>query len=138
MIKLVYAYASTGVAFLVLDGLWLSIMAPLVYKPLLGPMMQEPFNLPPAALFYLIYIAGVVFFAVQPAFTSGHWSTAMVNGAALGFVAYATYDLTNHATLKNWPGMLTVVDMAWGTIATSLAATLGFLIARLLTSVLPS
>jgi len=82
---------------------------------------------------YIIYIAGAVFFAVQPAFQTGSWTTASVYGAAFGFCAYATYDLTNQATLKNWPVAITVADICWGTVLTAIAATAGFLVSSALT-----
>jgi uncharacterized membrane protein len=81
-----------------------------------------------AAAFYLIYIAGIVFFALRPALDGGTWLTAVGHGAALGAFAYATYDLTNAATLKTWPLQLIVVDMAWGALLTALATLGGWLV----------
>ena len=82
-------------------------------------------NFPAAIVFYLIYAAGVVFFAVRPAVQSGNWSDALLRGAALGFLAYATYDLTNLATLRNWPVSVTLADLVWGTLLTAVAASAG-------------
>lgn len=126
----VTSYLATGLVFLALDAVWLSLMTGSLYRPLLGDLVADGVNLPPAILFYLLYIAGVVIFAVQPALASGRWTTATALGAAFGLVAYATYDLTNHATLRDWPVLVTVVDMAWGTALTAVAATAGMLITR--------
>jgi len=124
------AYVSTALVFLGMDALWLTLAAQRLYRPLIGDMLLERFNLVPALLFYVVYIIGIVAFAVSPAFSSDRWTTATLNGALLGFVAYATYDLTNQATLRNWPVAVTVVDLCWGTTLTALAATAGYLIAR--------
>ncbi|WP_371348125.1 DUF2177 family protein [Ancylobacter sp. IITR112] len=127
------AYVSTGLVFLALDALWLGFMASRVYRPLIGDLMAEQPNWPPAALFYLLYVAGVVVFAVQPALASGRWTTALALGAFLGLLAYGTYDLTNHATLRNWPAAMTAIDLAWGTFLTAVATTAGMLITRAIT-----
>ncbi|SCW93277.1 DUF2177 family protein [Ancylobacter rudongensis] len=127
------AYLSTGLVFLALDALWLGFMANRVYRPLIGDLMAEQPNWPPAVLFYLLYVTGVVVFAVQPALASGRWTTALMLGAFLGLVAYGTYDLTNHATLRNWPAAMTAIDLAWGTFATAMATTAGMLITRAVT-----
>ena len=88
-------------------------------------MLAPTFRPVPAVLFYLVYIAGLTFFAVRPALASGSLGTALLYGAAFGFVAYATYDLTNQATLKNWSTVLTVADLAWGTVLSAGAAGIG-------------
>lgn len=120
-------YASGLISFLVLDAIWLGSMVPRLYKPAMGDLVADPFQPLPAAIFYLIYAGGLAYFAIQPALASGKWSTALVAGAALGFVAYSTYDLTNQATLRGWPLTVTLVDIAWGTIASGLAATISYL-----------
>jgi uncharacterized membrane protein len=124
------AYASTALVFLGIDAVWLTLAAQRLYRPLIGDMLLEQFDLIPVLLFYLVYIAGIVVFAVSPAFNTGRWTTAGFQGALLGFVAYATYDLTNQATLRNWPVAVTVADLCWGTILTAFAATAGYLVAR--------
>lgn len=128
------AYIATAFVFLALDAVWLTVAAQRLYRPLMGDMLLEGFRLAPAALFYLIYIAGIVVFAIVPALASDRWTTATSYGAFLGLFAYATYDLTNQATLKNWPVMVTVADLCWGTFLTAVAATAGFLITRALSS----
>ncbi|MCB1521934.1 MAG: DUF2177 family protein [Hyphomicrobiaceae bacterium] len=120
--RYVTAYLAAGVTLLVLDVIWLTAMGS-TYRRLLDGMLTEGFRLAPAAIFYFIYVAGIVTLAVAPAMDAGAgWQTAAIKGGVLGFVAYATYDLTNHATLKVWPWQLTVVDIAWGSVLTATAA----------------
>ncbi|MGV1957574.1 DUF2177 family protein [Agrobacterium sp. 22-214-1] len=127
------AYLFTLVAFLVIDFIWLSTMASRLYRPAIGDLLAENFRLAPAVVFYLIYAAGLTFLAVRPAFQTGEWTTALLYGAVVGFMAYATYDLTNQATLKSWSTTLTVADLLWGTFVSAAAATIGyFLTVRLI------
>jgi uncharacterized membrane protein len=126
MMRYLVAYLAAGLAFLAIDSVWLITMADLLYRPLLGDLLAESFNVVPAVLFYVIYIAGIVIFAVRPALASGRWTTAAAFGALFGFCAYATYDLTNHATIRNWPAVITVADLCWGTVLTAISATAGF------------
>lgn len=128
------AYIATGLVFLAVDAVWLTFAAQRLYRPLMGDMLVENFRLVPAVLFYLIYIAGIVVFAISPALATERWTTATGYGALLGFFAYATYDLTNQATLRNWPVPVTIADLCWGTLLTAFAATMGFLITRAFTS----
>ena len=128
LLKLVIAFGSTLVAFAVLDGVWLTVMSSRLYKPALGPLLADKANLGAAVPFYLIYLGGLVYFAVWPALHSGRWQTALLNGAVLGLVAYATYDLTNQATLRIWSTKVTILDMAWGAFASALAATISYAI----------
>lgn len=121
-LQLAASYALAAVAFLGLDAVWLTTMADRLYRPALGSLMLEKFALGPAAAFYLMYVAGIVGFAVAPALAAGSATGALVRGAALGLVAYATYDLTNQATLRGWSWSVTLADLAWGTLATGLAA----------------
>lgn len=129
MKTVITAYVATGVAFLVVDAIWLTTMADMLYRPLLGERLAPQFHLAPAVFFYVIYIAGIVFFAVLPSIESGSIGRAALNGAVLGLVAYATYDLTNQATLKDWPLVVTLADMAWGAFVTAVGASAGFLVA---------
>jgi uncharacterized membrane protein len=126
MMRYLVAYIAAGIAFLAIDSIWLMTMADLLYRPLLGDLLTESFNLAPAVLFYVIYIGGIVIFAVRPALATGRWTTAALFGALFGFCAYATYDLTNQATIRNWPALITVADLCWGTVLTAVAATTGF------------
>jgi uncharacterized membrane protein len=126
MARLLIAYVAALVPFFALDFVWLGLMGPRLYKPALGDMVAAAPRLGPAVTFYLLYIAGTVFFAVKPALGGASWRIALINGAALGVFAYATYDLTNQATLRIWPMRITIFDIAWGGFATALAATVSF------------
>lgn len=127
MLKWIVAYAATGAAMAAVDFGWLTTMTDRLYKPVIGPIMTPKPDMVAAVAFYLIYVGGVVFLAVAPALKEGAWTRAAINGAALGFVAYATYDLTNQATLQVWQWKLTIIDLCWGTFLTMAAATLGYL-----------
>lgn len=121
------AYVATAVAMLAVDSVWLVTMSDRLYKPLIGPLLAPQFALAPAIAFYVIYVGGLVALAVVPGIASGSLLRALRNGAILGFTAYATYDLTNQATLAQWSTVLTLADMAWGTILSGFAATIGAL-----------
>lgn len=129
MKTVIVAYLAAGIAFLIVDAIWLTAMADALYRPLLGDKLETPFKLAPAICFYLIYIAGIVYFAVLPALSDGRVVKAAVNGAVLGLVAYATYDLTNQATLRDWPLAITLADIPWGAFVTAVGASAGFLVA---------
>ncbi len=130
MLKFGLAYLSTAVVFAVMDFIWLSATAERLYRPLIGSLMADKVRLGPAVAFYLIYMGGTVFFAVWPALKSGSIATALIYGAVLGVVAYATYDLTNMATLKVWSMKITLIDLVWGAFATAMAAAAGTWITR--------
>jgi uncharacterized membrane protein len=100
--------------FFVIDMIWLGVVASSFYKNQLGAMMQISWT--PAIAFYLIYLVGLIIFAVYPAVLSGSWKTALISGALFGFFTYATYEMTNLATLKDWPLILVPVDILWGTV----------------------
>jgi uncharacterized membrane protein len=119
--KWIIAYVSAALAFGVLDFLWLRWAGPQLYRPALGELLAPQFRAGPALVFYAIYIAGMVWFAVRPGLAGGV-PAALLNGALLGGLAYATYDLTNQATLKVWSTQITVIDIAWGAFATALAS----------------
>ncbi len=114
-------------AFAIIDAIWLKTMNPF-YRRQIGELMADKPNLGYAVAFYLIYIAGIVFFALRPALDGGSWLSAAGYGAALGAFAYATYDLTNAATLRTWPWQLVVVDILWGAVLTALATLAGWLV----------
>lgn len=126
-----FAFASTFIVFVAIDLVWLRSMADTLYRPALGDMLAPEFRLAPAILFYLIFISALTFFAVLPSLAPGKGvGTALLHGALFGFAAYATYDLTNQATLRNWSTWLTVVDLAWGTVLSAIASAAGHLITR--------
>ena len=114
-------------AFAIIDAIWLKTMNPF-YRRQIGDLLADKPNLGYAVVFYVIYIAGIVFFALRPALDGGSWLSAAGYGAALGAFAYATYDLTNAATLKTWPWQLIVVDILWGAVLTALATLAGWLV----------
>ena len=111
MRNIVTSYFATGLVFLALDAVWLTLAANAIYRPLLGPILRDGFDLGAAAAFYFIYVAGMVFFAVRPGLLAESPFTALVHGAALGFVAYAT--------------TVTLVDLAWGSFVTAAASGIG-------------
>jgi uncharacterized membrane protein len=123
----IVAYLLTAVVFFGMDLVWLSTMVGFFYKPRIGDLLLDPPKLGVAAVFYLIYVVGVVVFAVLPAVKDGDWARAAWSGALLGFVAYGTYDMTNLATLRGFSASVAAIDMVWGTVATAVAATLAAL-----------
>lgn len=130
MKSIVIAYAGSLVAMLVLDSIWLGFIARNFYREQLGELMLPSPNLGAAAIFYLLYIAAVVILAVLPALNGGPIWPVLARGAVLGLAAYATYDLTNLATIKGWPAAMTLIDLGWGTVLTAIAAGAGLVVAR--------
>ena len=130
MPRILIAYLATTAVLFAMDLVWLSLATSRFYRVHLGGLLLEKPNLAVAGLFYLIYVGGVVVFAVTPALNAGAWTTALLLGALLGLIAYGTYDFTNLATLKGWPAVVSIVDLAWGITATAISATLGYLITR--------
>lgn len=120
-------YSVTLFVFFAVDIIWLGYVARTFYRKNLHGIISPDVNWKAAGAFYLVYIAGILVFAVIPALQSGRVQTAIVWGGLFGFFTYATYDLTNMATLKNWPLKIVVVDIAWGTVLCSAVATLSFL-----------
>ena len=130
MIRFLVGYAGAALVFCALDACWLTLTNASLYRPALAPLLAEQVRLVPAVLFYVVYLAGVTLFAVLPAARARRWLTAAGLGAAFGFVAYATYDLTNQATLKVWSTTITALDLGWGTFATAVASTAGYFTVR--------
>lgn len=130
MLKYLAGYLGAGLAFAAIDAVWLTTMTNRLYKPILGPILADKPDMKAAVAFYLIYIGGIVLLAISPALKDGGLGRAAMNGAILGFVAYATYDLTNQATLKVWSTQMTVIDIIWGTVLTLSASSVGYLAAR--------
>jgi uncharacterized membrane protein len=116
-------YLITLVIFLILDGIWLGLIAQPFYQAQIGFLLSKNPNWAAAGAFYLLYVVGLIVFVVEPALRAGAAPRqAALRGALFGLVAYATYDLTNLATLDRWPLLLTAVDMAWGTTLGALTA----------------
>jgi uncharacterized membrane protein len=134
MSRYVAAYFAALATLAILDFLWLGFLAKGFIQAQIGPLLLDRPQWTPAVLFYVLYIVGVLIFAVAPGLETGSWTRALMFGALFGFFAYATYDFTNLATLKGWTVPLLVVDVAWGTFVTAAAALAGFHAARLLAS----
>ncbi|WP_218940288.1 DUF2177 family protein [Denitrobaculum tricleocarpae] len=128
------AYFAALATFLVVDGLWLGVVARKFYASQMGSLLRDNVNFLAAGGFYVFYVGGIVFFAVAPALADGSWKTAALRGAVLGLLAYGTYDITNLATIKDWPLTMSLVDMAWGTFLTAMVAVVGLLAARALSA----
>lgn len=124
------AWAGIAAFILVIDAVWLGLVAKGFYARQLGDLMLDQPRLGIAALFYVMYSAAVVILASAPAARSSSLQDALLLGAILGFVAYGTYDITNLATLKNWPFVMVLVDMAWGTALTAAASATGYWLLR--------
>ena len=122
MTRIIIAYVITLLVFSVVDAAWLMNSADLLYRPIIGPILVPEFRIVPAILFYLIYIAGLIYFAVAPGLADGRWQTALIKGGLFGFFAYATYDLTNQATLLLWSTKITIADMVWGTFVSGVSS----------------
>ena len=122
MTKWGIAYISAAIVFGVMDAIWLRWAGPNLYEPVIGEFMSENFRIAPAAAFYLVYLAGMCWFAIKPGLKSGQVSTALLNGAILGAVCYATFDLTSQAVFKVWATHISVADILWGTFVTGTSA----------------
>ena len=120
--KWIIAYIAAAVAFGALDAVYLRWAADNLYRPIIGSILADEFRMGAAIAFYLIYIAGMVWFAVKPGIEAGSVGTALLNGALLGGLCYATFDLTNQAVMKVWSTQLSLIDIAWGAFATAIAA----------------
>ena len=126
--RFIVAYIAVAVVFFGLDFLWLSRFALDMYKREIGPLLLDQPNLLISALFYLVFVLGLVLLVVLPAVNGGNWVSALWMGAVLGLVAYGTFDITNLATLKGWSQTLALADLAWGTALSAVSATAGYLV----------
>jgi uncharacterized membrane protein len=116
--------------FFAVDMVWLGLIAKNFYRQQIGFLLKPNVNWYAAILFYFLFLAGLVFFVIEPAMKNQSLSEAILRGAFFGLVTYATYDLTNLAVTKDWPLLVTVVDMAWGTALAATVATLTYIIAQ--------
>lgn len=116
------------VSFLMVDGIWLGLIAKNFYSKHLGFLMSKTPNLMAAGIFYLIYVFTLVVLVISPAINKGSLISAILTGALFGLCAYATYDLTNLATIKDWPVIVTVVDLIWGTFLSGAVAGISYLV----------
>jgi uncharacterized membrane protein len=124
------AYVAVLIVFGAIDAVWLSTMGPILYRPALGEILAQSLRIAPAIAFYLAYPIGVVVFAVLPALRAQTPFTAAMLALLFGALAYATYDLTNYATLRHWTLQITVLDIGYGALASSIAATVAYFAVR--------
>lgn len=127
MIARVGIYLAVAIPFVLIDLAWLTTMGERLYRPVIGDMMLTKPRLAPALAFYLIYPIGLMVFAVLPSQASASGGNALFLGLLFGFFTYATYDLTNQATLRNWSPVLTSVDVLWGSFLGAVCSYLGYL-----------
>ncbi len=128
--KLIKLYLIALPIFFAIDLLWLGIIAKNLYKEQIGHLLAEEVRWGAALLFYCLYLFGLVFFAISPAVKAGSWSHALLYGALFGLMCYATYDLTNLATLTRWPVKLVIYDLMWGTFISGITAFVTFWIGK--------
>jgi uncharacterized membrane protein len=121
-------YGVAFAAFLVIDLVWLGFIANNLYRKYLGFIMRPSPNWTAAIVFYLLYLAGLVFFVINPAVEKSSWKFALLAGMFFGLITYATYDLTNLATLKDWPLLITVIDLIWGTTLGGLVSVITYIV----------
>ena len=132
---LIYSYIGITIVFFAIDLIWLGLVAKGVYRKYLEPLLLDEFNWGAALVFYFIFLLGLMIFAVLPSVDKGSVMHAIIMGGLFGFFCYATYDLTNLATLKGWPWQIVIVDMIWGTVLSATVATAGFYITRFFSGV---
>lgn len=123
-------YAIALPVFFAIDMVWLGLVATNFYRGQIGSLMKSDINWTAAIVFYLLFILGLVFFVITPAIEKGSWTYALLVGAFFGFITYATYDLTNLATLKDWPLLVTIVDLVWGAVLAASVSTVTYFIAH--------
>lgn len=128
--KLIISYLLTTVVFFAIDMVWLGFIAKNLYRKYLGNFLSDKVNWTAAIIFYLLFITGIFYFSILPAIEKNSLAKAVISGALFGFFTYATYDLTNLATLKNWPIRIVFIDIIWGALLTGLVSTAGFFIVK--------
>jgi uncharacterized membrane protein len=128
--KLFISYALTFVVFFIVDMAWLGFIAKDLYKKYLGNLLSEQVNWMAAVIFYLLFVVGIFIFAIMPAVEKNSVVSAITLGALFGFFTYATYDLTNLATLKSWSINIAIIDIIWGSVLTGIVSTAGFYIVK--------
>ena len=131
--RVVYLYLLTIPIFFAIDMIWLGFLARGFYRDNLGHLMRPDINWFAALVFYLLYIAGIMIFATMPSLEKNSLRMAVVLGGLFGFFAYATYDLTNQATVKDWPLLVTVIDLIWGIVLSVMVSTISYYAGKWLT-----
>jgi len=132
MLTFLELYLISFVVFFAVDLLWLGIIAKKLYQKEIGHLLKTDVNWIAAVVFYLLFIGGLVVFVLMPAVDAGSLSKAILLGALFGFITYATYDLTNLATMKDWPLKITFIDLAWGTFLGTSTSTITYLLYNLI------
>lgn len=125
MNKYLAAYGATALVMLALDALWIGMVARAMYQQGIGHLMAQDPRYAVAAVFYALFVVGLVIFVVAPGGQTGTWQSTLLRGALFGFFTYGTYDLTNLATLKDWPIGMSLIDMAWGATVSAAAGAAG-------------
>jgi len=132
MMHLAITYVTTLFVLVLVDAIWLILVMRGLFVTHLGPLLAEPVRYVPAVVFYLIFTAGLLVLAIEPAVRAGSLRRAIMLGMVLGLTAYATYELTNRATLQAWPMVIVIVDIAWGIVVSAIAAATGYSILRMM------
>lgn len=130
MIEAIKTYLTALAVFCIIDILWLVVVAKKMYQQELGYLMGDKPNWAAAVLFYLIFMIGLVFFVIHPAMDKNSWFYALAAGMFFGLVTYSTYDLTNLATIKDWPVKITIIDLVWGSTLGGLVSTITYFILK--------
>ena len=130
MLQYILLYLVVLGSFFVIDMIWLGLVAKNFYKKQLGFIMAAKVNWPAAIIFYLLFIVGLVFFVIYPSLGQDSWFYAFLTGAFFGMICYATYDLSNLATLKDWPPVVTIVDLVWGSLLSGTLTIIGYFFGR--------
>jgi uncharacterized membrane protein len=128
--KIIISYLLTMVVFFGIDMAWLGVVAKEMYRKYLGALLSDTVNWAAAILFYLIFMVGIFIFVILPAVEKQSVGRALVLGAVFGFIAYATYDLTNYATLTGFPLIIVIIDLTWGAVLTAAVSVAGYYIVR--------
>ena len=128
--KLALSYLLTTLVFFAIDMTWLGFIAKNIYRKYLGAYLSDNVNWTAAIVFYLLFIVGIFYFSILPSVEKNDFSKAVISGALFGLFTYATYDLTNLATLKNWPLNIVFIDIIWGMVLTALVSSAGFFIVK--------
>jgi uncharacterized membrane protein len=129
MTRLIWTYLAALITFLIIDAVWLGLIAKNLYQTKLAGLLAPQVNWWAAGLFYALFAGGIMYFAVEPAVKAGSMAQALLYAAVFGFLAYATYDLTNQATLKDWPWVVTILDLIWGAFISTLVAGVAYFVA---------
>ena len=132
LLKLLFSYLLTAIVFFAVDMMWLGWLAKGIYQKNLQRFLSDQVKWPAAIIFYLLFIVGIFIFSILPSVEKNSLKSAILLGVLFGFFTYATYDLTNLATLKNWPIKIVFIDIAWGAILTGIVSTAGFYIVKFL------